>query len=111
MGPAATGRSFLQGGVSRGSGGSLLHAREIARSQSAWKSLHGSNPKLKVDIGAASAYLQLIDICLLSFGYRASGNAPLNEPSFQKSLSPSAVRRTAVVQYAMKGFKHDHWHS
>jgi hypothetical protein len=56
------------------------------------------NLKLDVDIVGYGLYLQFIDICLLSFGYRASGTAPLNEPSFQKSLSPSAVLGTAVVQ-------------
>ncbi|WP_280178051.1 hypothetical protein [Rhizobium sp. 18065] len=31
--------------------------------------------------------MPIIDICLLSFGYRAFSNRALNEPSFQKSLS------------------------
>jgi CspA family cold shock protein len=46
----------------------------------------------------------LIDICLLSFGYRAFSNRALNEPSFQKSLSSSAAHRRCGISYAMKGF-------
>jgi cold shock protein len=41
---------------------------------------------------------------LLSFGYRAFGTAPLNEPSFQKSLSPSVALARCGRSIAMKGF-------
>ena len=35
------------------------------------------NPyKLKVDKPGMGPYMKLIEICLLSFGYRASGTAP-----------------------------------
>lgn len=50
------------------------------------------------------AYKQAVDICLLSFGYRASGNRALNEPFLSKIAIPSAAPRALRFSYAMKGF-------
>jgi hypothetical protein len=67
--------------------------------------------KLKVDNLLKGSILSSIDICLLSFGYRAIGSRPERTFLSKIAIIIRNAPASAVSQYCYERVHHDHWHS